>query len=208
MSATSHAPLEDAHRAIDPPPARPPATTGAALRSSDAWLRAIAGGAAFTLAADGSLPSALVLVLVGVASWLGCAARGVSIATLLLVAVAAASRWHAAAACLAIAACALRVRIHFGPAGAWLREVRGLEQLRFAALVATGLARARGGPDALHVAGDRYEREGAARAALAAIGAIPSGLLAPVLRASEWLGLRLRGWPQLRDRFERFVTRL
>jgi hypothetical protein len=99
------------------------------------------------------------------------------------------------------------VRLHFGPAGAWLREVRGFEQRRFAALAATGLARAGGGPDALRRAGDHYEREGVARAEMAAIGATPSGMLAPVLGTSEWLGRRLGGWPRLSERLERRATR-
>lgn len=203
VSATSHAPLEDAHRAIDPPPVRPPPAAGAALRSADAWLRAIAGAAAFALVAGGTPPTAVALALVGVASWLGCAPRGASIAALLVVGLAASARWDGAAAFLAIAACALRVRIHFGPAGAWLREVRGLEQRRFAALVATGLARARGGADALRIAGDHYEREGAARSALAAIGAVPSRWLDPVLGASAWIGTHVQRWPRLRDVLER-----
>jgi hypothetical protein len=207
MSATSHAPFEDAQRAIDPPPVRPPHGAGAAVRSADAWLRAIAGAAAFTLALDARTPTALALTIVGITSWFGCAGRGASVATLVVVGLASAAQWSGAAAFLAIAACALRVRLHFGPAGAWLREVRGLEQRRLAALVATGLARARGGADALQVAGDHYERDGEARRALAAIGAVPSPWLTPALGASERLGIRLRNRPQLRDRLERRAAR-
>ena len=207
MSTTSHAPIEHARRAIDPPPVRPPSAAGAALRSADAWLRAIAGAAAFTLAVDATPPTALALALVGGVSWLDCAPRGASIATLLVVGLIAAAQWTGAAAFLAIAACALRVRVHFGPAGGWLREVRRLEMRRFAALVATGLARARGGANSLHVAGDHYEREGAARSGLAAIGAVPSPWLAPVLGSSERLGTWLRRWPHLRDRLERRAAR-
>lgn len=207
MTATSHVPIEHAHRAIDPPPVRPPAAAGAALRSADAWLRAIAGASAFSLALDGTTPTAIALVGVGVASWLGCAPRRASIATLLVVGLAAAVRWNGAAAFLAIAACALRVRLHAGTAGSWLAEVRALEQRRLAALVATGLARARGGADALRVAGDHYEREGAARAALAGIGATPSPRLGSVLGCAERVGTGLQRWPKLRDRLARFVDR-
>lgn len=203
MSVTPHAPIEHAHRAIDPPAVRPPTATGAGLRSADTWLRAISGAAAFALAADASAPAAFALIAVGAATWLGCAPRGASIAALLAVGLAAAVHWSGAAAFLAVAACALRVRLHFSPAAAWLREVHGLEMRRFATTVATGLARSRGGPDALRVAGDHYEREGAARAALAAIGATPSPWVAPVLGLSERLGTRLRRWPRLRDRLER-----
>lgn len=207
MSVTPHAPIEHAHRAIDPPPVRPPTATGAGLRIADAWLRAISGAAAFALVSDAAAPAALALIAVGVVAWLGCAPRGASIAALLAVGIAAAMHWSGAAAFLAVAACALRVRLHFGPAATWLREVHGLEMRRFAATVATGLARSRGGADALRIAGDHYEREGAARGALAAIGATPSPWLGAVLGLSEWLGTRLRRWPKLRDRLERRAAR-
>lgn len=208
MSATSHTPIEDAHRAIDAAPARPPPATGAGLRSADAWLRGIVGAAAFALAPAAPTPAALALLALGGATWLGCAARGVSIATLLVVGMAATAQWDAAAAFLTIAAGALRVRVQLGPGGAWLREVRALERRRLAARVATGLARARDGADALHAAGDHYEREGMARSALASIGAAPAIWPVPALGAGERVGRWLRRWPELRDRLERRSAQL
>jgi hypothetical protein len=89
-------------------------------------------------------------------------------------AAAAAGAPTGAAALLGLAAW---LAIEAGPAGRWLRAVRRLEWQRARALVATGraLARARrGDPGALERAGDAYEREGRARAGLAALGAEPA----------------------------------
>jgi hypothetical protein len=104
----------------------------------------------------------------------------------------------------------LRLRIHAGGAGSWLREVRLLELRRAAALAATGFALAQhraGDAAAITRAGDLYEREGRARSALAALGATPAAALALVRGAAQSAGRALAGWPGLLGRVEAGAAR-
>jgi hypothetical protein len=207
----STGPFEQAHSAIDPPAGRPPAEIGAALRGADAALRGVLGLAWLAVALQGhSRFGALALAICAALSLLGVAPRALAAAGTLLAAPIATATWGIAAAVGLFALGALRLRIHAGGAGRWLRDVRRLEVQRAAALAATGFALAKhrsGDGAALALAGDRYEREGRARAELATLGATPAATLGSVRGAAEWTGRALAGWPSLLCRIERTALR-
>ena len=207
----STSPFEDAHSAIDPPAGRPPAETGAALRSADAALRSVLGLAWLALAQQAQPQlGAKALAVCAMLSLLGVAPRAVAAAGTLLAAVIAPATWSLGAALGLIAIGLLRLRMHAGGAGPWLRDVRHLERRRAAALAATGFALAQhraGDAAAITRAGDLYEREGRARSALAALGATPAAALAPVRGAAQSAGRVLAGWPGLVGRIERASLR-
>lgn len=207
----STSPIEDAHSAIDPPAGRPPAETGAALRSADAALRIVLGLAWLALAQQAHPQlGTKALAICATLSLLGVAPRAVAAAGTLLAAVIAPATWSLGAALGLIAIGLLRLRMHAGGAGPWLRDVRHLERRRAAALAATGFALAQhraGDAAAITRAGDLYEREGRARSALAALGATPAAALAPVRGAAQSAGRVLAGWPGLVGRIERASLR-
>jgi hypothetical protein len=207
----STGPFEEVRSAIDPLAGRPPAEIGAALRGADAALRGVLGLAWLALALQAHSPfGAIGLAICAVLSLLGVAPRAVAAGGSLLAGLIAAAVGSIAAAAGLLALGALRLRIHAGGAGRWLRDVRRLEMRRAAALVATGfaLARHRSGDDAaLALAGDRYEQAGLARAALATLGATPSAALGSVRGAAQWTGRALAPWPSLLGRIERAALR-
>ncbi len=202
----SNDPLEETHPAIDPRAGLPPAEVGATLRGTDATLRIITAVAwiAVALRADSWLWTTILLGL-ALVSLLGVAPRAISVAGSVVAGWIAATAWGAAAAIGIVALGALRVRIHLGAAGRWLGDVRRLERRRAAALVATGLARARLDSGAL--AGDRYEEEGRLRAALAERGAQPASALAWIVDAATRAGLALGRWPKVRATIEQTALR-
>jgi len=204
-------PLEDVRSAIDPPAGRPPAETGAALRSADAAVRSVLGLAWLALAQHAHPQlGANLLAISATLSLLGVAPRAVAAAGTLLVAAIAPASWSSGAALGLVALGLLRLHMHAGGAGPWLRDVRRLELRRAAALAATGFALAKhrsGDAASLARAGDLYEREGRARTALAAIGAHPSAALPPVRGAAQSAGRALAGWPGLLGRIEAATSR-
>ena len=204
-------PFEEVHSAFDPPAGRPPAEIGAALRGADAALRGVLGFAWIAVALQGHSPFGAMALAIGAAlSLLGVAPRAVATGGTLIAGLIAAAAGSLAVGVVLLALGALRLRIHAGAAGRWLRDVRRLEVQRAAALVATGFALAKhrsGDGDALALAGDRYEREGRARAALATLGAMPAATLGSVRGAAEWTGRALAGWPGLLCRIERTALR-
>ena len=197
-------PIEDAHSAIDPPAGLPPAEIGTALRGADAAIRAILAVAWIALALRAPAPLE-VATLAGLAllSLLGIAPRSVTVLGTAFAAWVATAVWSVGAAIGLALLGALRLRIHLGGAGRWLRDVRRIEWRRAAALVATGLALARPDAGALAVAGDRYEQEGRLRAALAARGARPAASLAPLSGWATRVGRALARWPGLLSALER-----
>ena len=204
--AMSNSSFEDVRSAIDPPAERPPVETGAALRNGDATLR-IALGLAWIALAQQSYPrfGAILLCAGGILSLLGVAPRAVSAGGTLLAAAIAAATWSGGAVLGLLILGVLRLRIHTSGAGPWLRSVRRLERRRAAALAATGFALARhGAGDAAAItrAGDLYEREGRARAALESLGATPAPALAPLRSAAQSAGRALAGRPALLTRLE------
>ena len=207
----STSPLEDVRSAIDPPAGKPPAETGAALRSADAAVRSVLGLAWLALAQQAHPQlGASLLAICATLSLLGVAPRAIAAAGTLLAAGIAPATWSIAAALGLVALGLLRLRMHAGGAGPWLRDVRRLELRRAAALAATGFALAKhrsGDAAAITRAGDLYEREGRARTALAAIGAKPAVALAPVRRAAQSAGRALAGWPGLLGRIEAAASR-
>lgn len=208
--AMSNSSFEDVRSAIDPPAERPPVETGAALRSSDATLRSVLGLAWIALAQQAHPQfGAILLGAGGVLSLLGVAPRAVSAAGTLLAAAIAASTWSGGAVLGLLILGLLRLRIHTSEAGPWLRSVRRLERRRAAALAATGFALARhGAGDAAAItrAGDLYEREGRARAALESLGAAPAPALAPLRSAAQSAGRALAAWPTLLTRLETIIS--
>jgi hypothetical protein len=207
----STGPFEEARSAIDPPAGRPPAEIGAALRATDAALRGVLGVAWIAVAWQWHSPfGAMALAIAAAMSLLGVTPRAAATGGTLVAGLIAASIGSMAAAAVLLALGALRLRIHTSSAGRWLRDVRRLEVQRAAALVATGFALAKhrsGDGAALALAGDRYEREGRARAALAALGAMPAATLGSVRGAAEWTARALAGWPGLLCRIERTALR-
>ncbi len=198
--------FEDVRSAIDPPAGRPPVETGGALRSAEAALRAVLGFAwlALALQAQPQL-GAKALAIGATLSLVGVAPRAVATVGTLLAAAIAATTWNSGAALGLVALGLLRLRVHAGGAGPWLRDVRHLELRRAAALAATGFALAaqRPGDDAaLTHAGDLYEREGRMRSALAALGATPATALAPIRCAAQSIGRILSKWPVLLRRIQ------
>ncbi len=147
------------------------------------------------------------LGVLAVLSLLGFAPRTVTVLGSVLAAWIATTDWSVGAVIGLVVLGALRVHLHFSDAGHWLRDVRRLERRRAAALVATGLARARSDAQALARAGDRYEQEGRLRAALAARGARPAAVLAPLRDAATRAGHWLSRWPALFAAIERAVLR-
>jgi hypothetical protein len=207
----SNNPFEEARSAIDPPAGRPPAEIGAALRSADAALRIVLGLAWLALAQQ-AYPQlgATALAICATLSLLGVAPRALAAAGILLAAVIAPATWSLGAALGLVALGLLRLRIHAGGAGPWLRNVRRLELRRAAALAATGFALAQhraGDAAALTRAGDLYERAGRARSALAGLGATPAAALGPVRGAAQSAGRALAGWPGLLGRVEAAASR-
>jgi len=201
----SNDPLEEAHSAVDPLAGLPPAAIGAALRETDAALRVVMAVAWIALALRAPLLWSPILAGLALLSLLGVAPRALTVVGTAVAAWIATAAWSLGAAVGLVALGALRLRIHLGRAGRWLRDVRRLERRRAAALVATGLARAR--PDSGALAGDRYEEEGRLRAALAARGARPSSALAPLCDAAARAGHALAGWPSLLAAIERTALR-
>jgi hypothetical protein len=208
MSTSS---FEDVHSAIDQPAGRPPAETGGALRSADAALRIALGLAWFALAQQAHpLFGVKALAVCATLSLLGVAPRAVAAVGTLLATWIAAATWSLGAALGLLAIGLLRLRMHAGGAGPWLRDVRRLELRRAAALAATGFALAQpsaGDAAAITRAGDLYEREGRARAALAALGATPAAALGPVRGAAQSVGRALAKWPGLLGRIEAAASR-
>jgi hypothetical protein len=204
----SNDPSENAHSAIDPPPGLPPAEIGTALRGVDRTRSRVIAIAWIALALQA--PSLLWMKALGVLALLSLLGIAPRLLTVLGSAVAA---WLAIAIGSVGAAIGLvllgvlRLRIHSGGAGRWLRDVRHLERRRAAALVATGLALARPDAGALAVAGDRYEQEGRLRAALEARGARPAGVLAPLSDWATRVGHLLSRWPGLLASIERAAVR-
>jgi hypothetical protein len=195
--------------AIDAPPARPPAEAGDGARNADAWMRGILAAAALALAASVPAPAGIILAIAAVSAAIGVAPRATTLAIALVATPSAASQWSPAAALLLASVCAARMRLQLGATGRWLREVHRLETRRARAIAATGLARARRdelGDAALAAAGDCFERDGAARRELAAIGATPSRQLDPLLALGERLGRALRSLPRLRDALARALS--
>jgi len=209
--AMSNSPLEDVRSAIDPPAGRPPAETGAALRSAEAAVRSVLGLAWLALAQQAQPQlAATALAICATLSLLGVAPRAVAAAGTLLAAWITAATWSSGAALGLVALGLLRLHIHAGGAGSWLRDVRRLELRRAAALAATGFALAKhrsGDAASLARAGDLYEREGRTRTALAAIGANPAAALAPIRGAAQSAGRALAGWPNLLGRIEAATSR-
>lgn len=204
----STGPIEDAHSAIDPPPGLPPAEVGTALRASDATFRAVIAAAWIALALQVHA-SYWVAVLVGLAlvSLFGIGPRLSTVLGSAVAAWIAASVWSVGAAIGLVALGVMRLRLHTGGAGRWLRDVRRLERRRAAALVATGIALASPEANTLAIAGDRYEQEGRLRASLAERGARPAAALAPL---SDWAtrGAQLLArWPRLLAAIERAALR-
>ena len=200
--------IEVAHSAIDPPAGLPPAEIGTALRSSDAAFRTVLAGLWIALAFQAqSLLWTMALAGIALLSLLGIAPRASTVLGSAVAAWIATTVWSIGAAIGMILLGALRLRIHFGGAGRWLRDVRRLERRRAAALVATGLALARPDASALAVAGDRYEQEGRLRAALAARGARPAGVLAPLTSWGTHVARALGRWPSLVAAIERAALR-
>ncbi len=155
------------------------------------------------------------LAICAALSLLGVAPRAVATGGTLFAGLIATAIWSnggsiAAAVMGLLAFGALRLRIHAGGAGRWLRDVRRLELRRAAALVATGFALAKhhsGDGAALALAGDRYEREGRTRAALATLGATPSAALGSVSGVAQWTARALARWPSLLGQIERAALR-
>jgi len=207
----STSPFETARSVIDLPAGRPPTETGAALRSADAALRSVLGIAWLALAQHAHPQlGAKALAICATLSLLGVAPRAVATAGTLFTALIAPATWSLGAALCLVAIGLLRLRIHAGGAGSWLREVRLLELRRVAALAATGFALAQhraGDAAAITRAGDLYEREGRARSALAALGAAPAAALATVRGAAQSAGHALAGWPGLLGRLEAAASR-
>jgi hypothetical protein len=204
----STGPTFDARSAIDPPAGLPPAEIGTALRASDAAFRIAL--AAVWIALSLQAPSFLWMKALGgiaVLSLLGVAPRVLTVLGTAVAAWIATAVWSTGAAIGLVVLGALRLRIHFGGAGRWLRDVRRLEQRRAAALVATGIALARPDAGAPTVAGDRYEQEGRLRAALAERGARPAGALAPLTGWGTRMARALGHWPGLVAAIERAVLR-
>jgi hypothetical protein len=200
--------IEDARSAIDPPAGLPPAEIGTALRGADAAFRAALAVAWIALGLQAHaflwmkvLAGLAVLSLVGIAPRL-LTALGTAVAVWIATAV-----WSVGAAIGLVVLGALRLRLHLGGAGRWLRDVRRLERRRAAALVATGLALARPDAGALAVAGDRYEQEGRLRAALVARGARPAAVLAPLSGWATRVGHMLARWPGLFAALDRAALR-
>ncbi|MBS1105261.1 MAG: hypothetical protein H6Q91_763 [Deltaproteobacteria bacterium] len=209
-------PFEEMRSAIDPPAGLPPAEIGAALRGSDAALRGVLGLAWLAVALHAqSRFAATGLAICAALSLLGVAPRAVATGGTLLAVLIATAIWSngasiAATAMGLVAFGALRLRIHAGGSGRWLRDVRRLELRRAAALAATGFALAKhrtGDGGALARAGDRYEREGRARAALATLGATPSAALGSVRGVAQWTARALARWPSLLGHIERAALR-
>lgn len=201
-------PFEELRPAIDPAPARPPQAAGSALRAADAGLRLLLAAVWLELAPDANAVGAAGLVAAATLAWAGVAPRLLTGAgTALAVSVAWPERGASAAGVLLVAG-AVRLRLHLGAAGAWLRTVRQLECRRNAALAATGLALARrrtaglgGSAEAVvQQAGDSYEAAGRARAALEAAGARPARWTEALERGVAWLGRRRSAAPALRSR--------
>jgi hypothetical protein len=207
----STGPFEEVRSAIDPPAGLPPAEIGAALRGADAVLRGVLGLAWLAVAFHThSQFGAMGLAICAALSLLGVAPRAVTTGGMLLAGLIAPAIGSVGAAAGLLALGALRLRIHAGGGGRWLRDVRRLELRRAAALAATGFALAKHRPgdgSALASAGDRYEREGRARAALATLGATPAATLGSVRGAAPWTGRALAGWPSLLGRIERAALR-
>lgn len=204
----STGPIEDAHSAIDPPAGLPPTEVGIALRATDAAFRVIIAAAWIALALQ--VPSFLWMKALGVLAVLslfGIAPRLLTVLGSAVAAWIAIEVWSVGAAIGLVALAVLRLRLHAGGAGRWLRDVRRLERRRAAALVATGIALASPGSDALALAGDRYEQEGRLRASLAERGARPAAAIAPL---SDWAtrGAQLLArWPRLLAAIERTALR-
>jgi hypothetical protein len=202
---TANDPLEETHSAIDPRAGLPPAEIGAALRGVDTVSRGVMAFAWIAAALQArSVLGSTILAGLALLSLLGVAPRGVTVVGTAFAAWIAAAAWGAGAALGLVALGALRLRLHLGGAGRWLRDVRHLERRRAAALVATGLARAR--PEAITLAGDRYEEEGRLRAALASRGAQPAALVS-LCDASARAGRALARWPKLLAAIERAALR-
>jgi hypothetical protein len=207
----STGPFEELRSAIDPPAGLPPAEIGAALRGADAALRGVLGLAWLAVALQShSQFGAMGLAIAATLSLLGVAPRAVATGGTLLAGLLTPAVGSIGAAAGLLALGALRLHIHAGGAGRWLRDVRRLELRRAAALAATGFALAKhraGDSAALARAGDRYEREGRARAALATLGATPAATLGSVRGAAQSTGRALAGWPSLLARIERAALR-
>lgn len=207
----STSPFEKVVSGVDPPAARPPAEIGTALRGTDAALRGVLGFAWLIVALQADVRCwALGLSICAALSLLGVAPRALAAGGTVLAASIATANWGMEATMALLAFGALRLRVHAGGAGRWLRDVRRLEVQRAAALAATGFALAKhrsGDGAALALAGDRYECEGRARAALATLGAKPAGSLRLLRGAAEWTGRALAGWPRLLCRIERTALR-
>jgi hypothetical protein len=204
----STGPIEAAHSAIDPPAGLPPAEIGTALRASEAAFRVAL--AAVWVALSLRAPSLLWMGMldgIAVASLLGIAPRALTVLGTAVGAWIATTAWGAIAAIGTVVLGTLRLRIHFGAAGRWLRDVRRIERRRAAALVATGIALARPDASALALAGDRYEQEGRLRSALAARGARPAGALAPIAGWATRVAHALLRWPGLVAAIERATLR-
>lgn len=203
----STGPIEDAHSAIDPPAGLPPTEVGTALRATDSTFRAVIAATWIALAVQvQSSYWAAVLVGLALLSLFGIAPRLLTVLGSGVAAWIAMGVWGVGAAVGLVALAVLRLRLHAGGAGRWLRDVRRLERRRAAALVATGIALASPGADALARAGDRYEQEGRLRAALAERGARPAALTS----LSEWAtrGAHLLArWPRLLAAIERAALR-
>jgi hypothetical protein len=201
-------PIEDARSAIDPPPGLPPAEVGTALRATDVAFRVVIAAAWIALAVQ--VPSFLWMMALGVLAVLSLFGIAPRLLTVLGSAVAAwfaVSVWSVGAATGLVALAVLRLRLHTGGAGRWLRDVRRLEWRRAAALVATGIALASPGADALARAGDRYEQEGRVRASLVERGARPAAALAPLSGWATRGAQLLARWPRLLAAIERAALR-
>jgi hypothetical protein len=204
----STGPIEDAHSAIDPPAGLPPAEVGTALRGTDATFRAVIAAAWMALAVQQhSLVWMKVLGVLALLSLFGIAPRLLTVLGTALAAGISVAVWSVGAAIGLVALGLLRLRLHAGAAGRWLRDVRRLERRRAAALVATGIALATPGAGALTLAGDRYEQEGRLRTSLADRGARPAAVLAPLSDWATRAAQVLARWPRLLAAIERTALR-